>query len=272
MKAWSELVASHSAFKGRALTILFFVAGSLWIGIGASSVVAEQPAIAATRTNVDDESQFEKSSSAVWKTFRGTWTSTGATQASLPEKLELLWTFKVEKGAFEASAAIERDRVFVADLDGEVFALDLKTGKKLWEYATESGFIASPTLYDKKVLIGDYDGRFYCLDADTGKALWVFETNLEIDAAASVYEGKILVGSQDATLYCLDAESGKVVWQHEIADQIRCTPTIADHRVFVAGCDGYLHIIDLRSGEETGKVEIGGPTGVPPAVAGTDLF
>ena len=136
--------------------------------------VGDEPATTSDPGPVSKPAEIEASPADVWRTFRGTWTSTGVTKASLPKELELLWTFKVEKGAFEASAAIEGGRVFVADLDGKVFALDLKTGEKVWEYATESGFIASPTLHDKKVYIGDYDGRFYCLDAETGKAVCVF--------------------------------------------------------------------------------------------------
>ncbi|HRX81409.1 MAG TPA: PQQ-binding-like beta-propeller repeat protein, partial [Pirellulaceae bacterium] len=207
-----------------------------------------------------------------WPLFRGNSHATGVASAQLPTSLSLLWKFEVKDGAFEGTAAIAGDVAFIGDLDGTVYALDLKSGAKKWEYKTEAGFIASPAIRDGFVFIGDYDGRFYCLDAAEGKLQWGFDTGAEIDSCANFYQGNVLVGSQDATLYCLDAKSGKLVWKHTIDDQIRCSPTIVEDRVFLAGCDGKLHILDLKEGKDIAQVEIGGPTGVTPAVVGDFVY
>jgi len=203
-----------------------------------------------------------------WPLFRGNALSTGVSQDKLPEQLKVLWKFKVKNGAFEGTAAIANGVAYLGDLDGKVYALDLKTGEKKWEFASQDqdGFIASPAIRGDKLYIGDTFGRFYCLDTKTGKAVWGFETEGEIDASANFYEGHVLVGSQDATLYCLTADKGEVVWKFEIADQIRCSPTVVENRCFLAGCDGKLHIVDLKQGKEVAAVEIDGPTMSTPAV------
>ena len=53
-----------------------------------------------------------------WPLYRGNPQSTGVAASSLPERLDVLWRYRVEKGAFEGTPAIVDDTVYVADLDG----------------------------------------------------------------------------------------------------------------------------------------------------------
>lgn len=207
-----------------------------------------------------------------WPIFRGDRIATGVAKGTLPDKLDVVWKFEVENGAFEGTPAILDGVVYIGDLDGEVHALDLKNGKKKWTYETDSGFIASAAVKDGLLYVGDFDGRLHCLDINSGKLKWAFETNAEIDACANFYKDKVVFGSQDATLYCLNAKTGKQAWKHEINDQIRCSATIAGNRTFVAGCDSLFHVIDLDKGDEVSSVPIEAPTMATPAGLGDHVF
>ena len=207
-----------------------------------------------------------------WEYFRGNALSQGVAKSLLPEKPDLLWEFEVKEGAFEVTPAIVDGVVYVGDLDGALFALNLKDGKQVWKSTIESGFVSSPAYRDGRIYLGDYDGVFYCFQAKDGKLLWQYETGAEVNSSANFYKDNVLVGSQDATLYCLAAKDGGLVWKHEIADQIRCSPTVVGDRTFVAGCDAKLHIIDLLKGEKIKEVELDGPTGSTPAVHGNNVY
>ncbi len=237
-------------------------------------------------------SSAKKPSMSSWPIFRGDSHATGVANSTLPKKPELVWKFEVERGAFEGTAAIVGGVAYIGDLDGTVYAFELKTGNKKWETnfsnkawtfpdgkpvgkedKTEiSGFMASPSYRDGRLYIGDMFGRFFCLDAQDGKPLWGYEAQAEIDAGSNFYKGNILFGSQDATLYCLNAKNGKEIWKHQIEDQIRCSPTIVGDRTFVAGCDSRLHIIDLVKGKAVDGVDIESPTMVTPAVLGDNIY
>jgi hypothetical protein len=120
--------------------------------------------------------------------------------------------------------------------------------------------IASPAIRDNLLYIGDMDGKFYAIDIKSGQPKWTHSAEAEIDNGANFWKDNVLFGSQDSKLYCLNAVSGEVVWKFAIQDQIRCMPTVVGDRSFVAGCDSTLHIIDLNEGKEAAGVPIEAPT------------
>ena len=94
--------------------------------------------------------RFE-SLAADWPTYRGDANRSGFTTDRLPEKLSLHWSYQsshAPQPAWPRSKKLRYDRanhcviagerVFFGDsVTGKVHALDLNSGKQLWEFATE---------------------------------------------------------------------------------------------------------------------------------------
>lgn len=207
-----------------------------------------------------------------WPVFRGDVLGSGVAHTDLSPPLKLAWEYQVPDGAFEATPVIADGVVYVGDLDGGLYALDLHTGQERWKKTCEAGFTAAAAVQGRQLVIGDIDGRVLSFDVATGDAQWSFATEVEISAGANFYRDQVLIGSQDGALYCLSAATGQLAWKYSIENQIRCGATVVEDRVFVAGCDGQLHIIDVTSGQLVGKVDIQAPTGVTPAAAGSHVF
>ncbi len=236
-----------------------------------STPESASPEIAASGSS-DAEPRGPEATARSWPLERGDRRATGVARSSLPPRLEVLWTFTTERGGFEATAAIVDQTVYIGSLDGNLYALDLDSGEKRWEFPAELGFTASAAARKGRVYVGDTNGTFYCLDAQSGRKLWHFQSDAEINSGANFHADRVLFGSQDMFLYCLEAETGRLVWKHESADQIRCFPAIAGDYTFVAGCDGQLHIIRLADGQEVGHVDLQAPTGSAPACSGEMVF
>ena len=240
-----------------------------------SSKVDEKDLVKDAAENMDENKAktAKKDHSGGWHVFRGDALSSGVAKEALPDDLEVLWEYKVPKGAFDGTAnitqAVDSDEqtVYIGDLDGMLFAFDLKTGEKKWEYKTPISFSSSAAYRDGRIFIGDIDGIFYCVSTE-GKLLWKYETGGEISSSANFYKGNVLVGSQDSNLYLLNAETGELIWKHQTPDQIRCSATVAGDNAFVAGCDGFLHVVNLQDGTELGSVDIKSPTGSTQAAHG----
>ena len=50
----------------------------------------------------------------------------------------------------------------VGAADGRLYALDLATGKSVWEYEAGGGFNGSPAIADGRLVIASDDGHVYC--------------------------------------------------------------------------------------------------------------
>jgi outer membrane protein assembly factor BamB len=237
-----------------------------------SNPTADAPQQSHPTISLQDQSSPDTSQ---WPVFRENAQATGVAAGGLTERPELQWKYEVAKGSFDATPVIVDGTVYIGDMDGTFYALDLATGAKRWTFdkgKEKAGFATAAAVRDGLVYIGDMDGIFFCLDAKTGEKKWEATTDGEIDSAANFYGDAVLVGSQDTKLYCFDAKTGQQRWTHQIADQVRCSPTVIEDRCFLAGCDGKLHVIDLNTGEESGSVDINSPTGCTPAAASQLIY
>src|SRR5690349_16595766 len=88
-----------------------------------------------------------------WPMFRGSPGLVGVAGGKLPDTLALQWTFKTE-GPVKSSAAVDGGRVFVGSDDGQLYALDLATGKKVWAFKTEGPVESSPLVLNGRVFFG----------------------------------------------------------------------------------------------------------------------
>ncbi len=81
-----------------------------------------------------------------------------------------------------STVAIKDGLVYAADLSGNVYCLDLKTGQEYWKYEAFAAIWSSPMVADGKIYIGDEDGDVAILK--TGKKL---EVIAEINMGGAVY-------------------------------------------------------------------------------------
>lgn len=166
-----------------------------------------------------------------WPTFRHDSMRSGATQAKIPERLELLWNVKLGQKA--SPPVIVGERVFLSLTDEhQIVALDSEDGQTLWKFFAGARIDSPPTYYKEMVLFGSADGCVYCLGASNGKLKWRFRAAPEdrrigafgqLESAWPVH-GSILVLDGTAyfaagrsshldggiRLYGVDAHSGQI--------------------------------------------------------------
>ncbi len=210
-----------------------------------------------------------------WPSFRGDAALTGVATGELPAALSPLWTFEAGDG-IESTAAVVNGVVYVGSLDGNLYALELATGKLKFKVETGQEIKSSPTVFAGTVYFGEEGGTFHAVDAQTGAERWTFKTDAGITSSATVLktrEGavRVLFGSYDGFLYCLDGD-GKLVWKLETDNYVHATPAVADGKVYIAGCDGLLRAIALTDGKEVARVSLGGYAAASPALSGARAY
>ncbi len=210
-----------------------------------------------------------------WPMFRGNQALTGISTATLPEKLNLLWSFKT--GApVKASAAVVSGKVFVGSDDGFVYCLNLQDGTKQWAFKTGAEVESSPLILEGKVYVGSSDSFLYALNSTNGSPVWKYQTGDKILGAPNWARigstNVVLIGSYDFRLYCLEAVNGKSNWVYETGNYINGSPAVADGQTVFGGCDGLLHVIQLADGQQAKEVDAGAYVAASVALAGGNAF
>ena len=127
-------------------------------------------------------------------------------------KLGLKWRYTTGLNVF-SSPAVANGVVYVGSEDGHLYALNAKTGAKLWSYATN--FVdSSPAVANGVVYFGSTDDNVYALNASTGAKLWSFATSDIVTSSPAVANGVVYVGSYDHNVYALNASTGAKLWSY----------------------------------------------------------
>ena len=74
---------------------------------------------------------------------------------------ELKWKFKTED--VDSSPAIADGVVYFGSLDGNLYAVDIKTGQEKWKFKTKYWVLSSPAIADGVVYFGSFDGNLYAV-------------------------------------------------------------------------------------------------------------
>ena len=176
----------------------------------------------------------------------------GITAGDLP-KLKLKGAFGYAGvSAARAQPTMAGGRLFVASENGEVHALDPKSGCAYWTFKSEAGIRTALSVGPYKatsgaagyaVYFGDSKANVYAVDANTGRQVWTRKADdhrsAAITGAPTVYGGKVFVPVQGlneegqggrggyeccsfrGSVSALDASTGALIWKRFTVDEAK---------------------------------------------------
>jgi len=173
--------------------------------------------------------------------------------------------------------------VYFAFLDGDLVAVDAKTGKEKWTRNLHAHLESSPMTVGGSLYIGTDAGDLLALRTADGKELWSFDSPGAIKASPSYHDGRVYVADYQGSMFALDAASGKPAWRTNTTKVAPfgdggffSSPAIAFGHVYAARDDGTVFAFDERTGKvawsfATGDYVYGSPAvarvpGTPPSV------
>ncbi len=160
-----------------------------------------------------------------------------AISAANVSRLKLAWTFKLTgtaaagvggSGSLAANPIVQGGVVYQQDLDSNVYAVALSSGKLEWEYECNAPERSGPGPNGVAVLGGRVYGAtptsVFALSATTGKPIWVNAHVLSSGQGTfgiqpQVADGRVYLGSQygigpgGGVLIALNASTGAVLWK-----------------------------------------------------------
>lgn len=168
------------------------------------------------------------------------------------DKLSPIWSFSFggeKQRGQESQPLIHDGKMFVTGSYSRIYALDLKTGAKLWKYEHRLPDGIMPccdvvnrgaALYDNLVIFGTLDAQLVALDQNTGKVVWKekigdYAAGYSMTAAPLIAKGLLLTGNSGGEFGIVgrvearNPRTGELVWTR---------PMVEGHMGYKYGKDG----------------------------------
>lgn len=170
-------------------------------------------------------------------------------------------SFQPDFWDFYLSSAVADDKnVYFGSSDGNLYALDIQTGDKVWQYQTSGSVHSSPALHKGLLVVGTWDSRVYCLKATTGKENWSYTTGrdtaqyvwLGIQASPSIDEQAVYIGSRDGKMYAFDLANGDTLWTNNNFHRswMPSSAAIGQENIYTGSSDAFsFYSISKATGE-----------------------
>lgn len=164
------------------------------------------------------------------------------------------WVFKTG-GAIYSSPAAQKEKIVFGSTDGYVYCIN-DDGKQIWKFKTGAAVLGCPLIENNTIYIGGSDHAFRAIDLETGKEIWNFNgLNGPVVSTPVMNNDAVIFGAWDTYLYSLDKHSGKLNWKWSNGSPVRnyspaaCIPVVKDDVIYIVAPDRYLTAIDAITGQ-----------------------
>lgn len=116
--------------------------------------------------------------------------------------------------------------------------------------------MAPPVVMDGRVFVADAQARVTALDLEGGRSLWRVATRPEDQSATVLGAGlatdgaRVIAATGHAEVLALAAETGEILWRKPLPSPCRGAVTIADTRAIVLCVEGQVVAVETATGEQ----------------------
>lgn len=182
-----------------------------------------------------------------------------------------LWSTSIGSGSesdrVKLVPFIEGGRVYVANREGYVKALDSSSGRVIWSVEKEGLEISGgPGAGEGLVLVGTSNGEVLALSQENGSEVWRSRVSSEVLSVPKAALGMVVVHTVDGKLYALNVSDGKIAWMYDRSIPVltlhgNSSPVISGSKVICGFANGKLIAFDIESGQQYWEATIAVPTG-----------
>ncbi|MGC1388889.1 MAG: outer membrane protein assembly factor BamB [Steroidobacteraceae bacterium] len=112
-----------------------------------------------------------------------------------------------------------------------------------------------PAVDNGIVFAGSDQGELLAVSLDTGRKVWVKKLGLQLSAGPGAGYGMVVVGTTKGAVIALDGATGRVLWTTRVNSELLSAPAIGEKVVVMRSVDGRLHGFDARKGTDLWSVE-----------------
>lgn len=152
-------------------------------------------------------------------------------------------------GAVVAPPVIVGGRLYLGAFDREFYAVDAATGATEILFEADGWFWGAAATDGARLYIPNMDGNVYAYDIAARRVAWTYpggeERNEPVLAAPAVVGDSLVYASDSGLLSVLDARSGNRLWDRRVRNEIRAPITADGSFVYLHSLDETISAINL---------------------------
>jgi outer membrane protein assembly factor BamB len=170
-----------------------------------------------------------------------------------------LWFFRAGS-LVEFPPAVAYGRLYFANAEGVLFAVDIRRVKALWKFHGRRCTAATPAVDGHSVYMtflnkppcnatrSGLDGQVVALNADTGKVRWRVTIGPS-ESSPLVVDGVVYVGDWNGKVYAFNAATGSTRWTFSTGGKVKNAMAYAGGRIYFGSYDHHVYALNARTGK-----------------------
>lgn len=197
----------------------------------------------------------------------------------------ILWRKPIDAPGSESTPLFLGNKLIFGCQCGSVYALDRKTGRKLWQTDTGGEVKGAVALHNGTLFGDNYSGIAFAIDAKTGKTKWTqtligggFARGGGAYSTPAVAYGRVYLGGLDGRVYSLEEKTGEIAWSQSTGAEVYPGPVVAEvpgtpPSVYIGSLDGNVYAYAAKDGKPLWSAPVnGGVTGSAALIGHTVYF
>jgi len=147
---------------------------------------------------------------------------------------------------------------------GDVISIEPASGEINWRVTLSSEVLAAPVMSGNTVIVKTVDGQLTALNAKTGKQQWIYQREVPAlsvrgNSVPYIFQDKIMTGLDNGKLVILNIDTGVLFWEKTISiprgrSEVERlvdldVDLIVDKNIaYIAGFQGRVVALDLKTG------------------------
>ena len=138
------------------------------------------------------------------------------------------------------SSAVIGRQIFLADFFGNIHCLDKADGHVVWSAAVAGPVWSPPALSDERLFVTHGDGELAALDARSGQTLWNFSAQEVMVASPTVIGDVVVVGTKRGRVFSVRVADGSLIESRTLNGALSFAPVSDGKRVYLATDKGLI--------------------------------
>lgn len=157
-------------------------------------------------------------------------------------------------------------RVFAADVEGDLVAINAVSGAQQWEVETGLRLSGGPGVGEGTLVVGSLDGVVVAYNPDSGTERWRAQVSSEVISRPAVGRGLAVVRVNDGRTYAFSITDGSRRWVYDrglpsLTLRGNAAPVIAGDRVILGYDNGTVSAVSVADGSQLWEQTVAEPKG-----------